>query len=365
LQKYYPTGLDELQGIADGAGLPLSDIVMLNARYDLARIMNQLSSEPTNALIAHHRSKQSEDNANECTSAFFTPDATESGHSIAAQNWDMSTHLYDHDLCIYLEVHPDPSEGRPSMFCLTEAGQLIRTGMNSVGLAVTANSLLCTDDYVPISYTDKNGVYHEVTPRLVLPLTLARRIFLEYSIYSEGLVAINSMPRHVSGNLHVSTGDGFGMALEVTPDRIYKVYGNIDDNYVLHTNHFLHEGFSGRDNVKDRYPGGSSWFRLQQLEKGLRRYKDRKLTPKLIKTAFSDHLSYPESLCSHPNLEQRNTPSNALTGYTSRLGQTVAFVIYNLTLKTVTVCKGGPCQGVLQEFQLLDNRAKVIKGQVL
>jgi len=269
------------------------------------------------------------------------------------------------DLCIYLEVHPDPSEGRPSMFCLTEAGQLIRTGMNSVGLAVTANSLLCTDDYVPISYTDKNGVYHEVTPRLVLPLTLARRIFLEYSIYSEGLVAINSMPRHVSGNLHVSTGDGFGMALEVTPDRIYKVYGNIDDNYVLHTNHFLHEGFSGRDNVKDRYPGGSSWFRLQQLEKGLRRYKDGKLTPKLIKTAFSDHLSYPESLCSHPNLEQRNTPSNALTGYTSRLGQTVAFVMYNLTLKTVTVCKGGPCQGVLQEFQLLDNRAKVIKGQVL
>ncbi|KEF62494.1 uncharacterized protein A1O9_00467 [Exophiala aquamarina CBS 119918] len=100
------------------------------------------------------------------------------------------------------------------------------------------------------------------------------------------------MPRHVSGNLHVSTCDGFGMALEVTPDRVYKVYGKIDDNYVLHTNHFLHEGLSGRDNIKDRYPGGSSWFRLQQLEKGLRRHKDGKLNSNLIKTAFSDHLSY-------------------------------------------------------------------------
>lgn len=325
---------------------------MLNGRYDLARCMFALQNggkPPHNSSST----ETSDDDANECTSGFFSKESTLNGESLACQNWDMSTHVYQQDLIIYLEVHPHPSEDKPSMFCLTEVGQLIRTGMNSAGMAVTANSLLSTTDYVPVSHTDSNGVYHEVVPKPVLPITLARRLFLEYTNYAEGLVAINSMPRHVSGNLHVST-DGFGMSLEVTPKRIYKVYGNIDDHYVLHTNHFLHQGFQSHDDSRDRYPGGSSWFRLQQLENGIRKYKDGKLTTELIRSAFSDHLSYPESLCTHPNLKQKNTPGNVLTGYTSKMNMTVAFVMYNLTQKTVTVCRGPPCQGVFETFDLKD-----------
>jgi hypothetical protein len=274
----------------------------------------------------------------------------------------MSNHLYDKDLIIYLEVHPHPSEARPAMFILTEVGQLIRSGMNSAGLAVTANSLLTSADYVPISYIDTAGVYQEVEPKPVLPISLARRIFLEYTTYSEGLVAINSFPRHVSGNLHVSTGDGFAVGLEVAPDRIYKYYGDIDDHYVIHSNHFLSPEFLSRDDVYDRYPGGSSWFRFWQAQKGTRKdAKAGKLTNSLIKTAFSDHLSYPESLCAHPNFQQKNTPSNALTGYTSKLSMTVAFVIFNLSRKTITVCKGPPCQGVMEELKL-EEREKNAKA---
>ncbi|PNP74363.1 hypothetical protein FNYG_12412 [Fusarium nygamai] len=93
------------------------------------------------------------------------------------------------------------------------------------------NSLLCSEDYVPISHVDQEGVYHEIkNPKPVLPLSVARRVFLEYSNYAEGLIAINAFPRHVSGNLHVSTAEGFAMALEVSPTRVYKFYGNIDDN---------------------------------------------------------------------------------------------------------------------------------------
>lgn len=322
LEKFWPTGLDELRGIAAGAEVTLEEIVMLNARYDLGRCMWHLwkggkemppkDSPPTGE---YSNGSKAAIGADECTSGFFSQDATESGDVLAVQNWDMSSHLYTNDLVIYLEVHPDPSEERPSMFILTEAGQLIRTGMNSTGLAVTANSLLTTADYMPISYTDQDGIYHKVKPKPVIPLSLARRVFLEYDNYAEGLVAINAFPRHVSGNLHVSTGDGFGMGLEVSPDRIYKYYGNIDDNYVLHSNHFVTPGFVGQDDVLDRYPGGSSWFRMRQAEKGVRKYRNGMLTTSLIKKAFSDHLSYPESLCQHPNYEQKNTPSNALTGW--------------------------------------------------
>jgi isopenicillin-N N-acyltransferase-like protein len=105
----------------------------------------------------------------------------------------------------------------------------------------------------------------------------------------------------------------------------------------------------------DRSPGGGTWFRWHTVEKGIRKYRDGQLTPDLIKVAFSNHLSCPESLCSHPNLKQKNTTSNALTGYTSRMGMTVAFVMYDLTEKTITCCKGGPCTGVLQKFKLLES----------
>ncbi|TPX12618.1 uncharacterized protein E0L32_000795 [Thyridium curvatum] len=352
-EKLWPSGLQELRGIAEGADVPLEEIIMLNARYDLARTM-YLLKDGGRADPEQNGSAGSDENelANECTSGFFTPKATESGDSLAVQNWDMSNHLHEQDLVIYLEVHPHPSEKIPAMFILTEAGQLIRTGMNAAGLAVTANSLLSTADYVPIPYTDRSGVFHNVIPRPALPFSLARRVFLEYTTYSEGLVAINAFPRHVSGNLHVSTGEGFGMALEVAPDRIYKYYGDVDDNYVLHSNHFVAEGFNGRDDVRDRYPGGSSWFRMRRAEIGVRPYEDGRLTVERIHKAFSDHLSYPESLCQHPNFDARNAPSNALTGYTSKLSMTVAFVVYNLTRKTITVCKGPPCQGHLQVFKL-------------
>ncbi|KAH7240297.1 uncharacterized protein BKA55DRAFT_621526 [Fusarium redolens] len=349
-EKFYPTGLEEIRGIADGAGVTIEEVIMLNARYDLGRCMYRLQDGG--------KTPQDLNGHDECTSGFFPPDAVASGRALAVHNWDMSSHLYNQDLIIYLEVHPDPSEDRPSMFILTEAGQLIRSGMNSAGMSVTANSLLSSEDYVPISHVDQDGVYHEVKdPKLVLPLSVARRVFLEYGNYAEGLVAINAFPRHVSGNLHVSTAEGFAMAMEVAPSRMYKFYGNIDDNYLIHSNHFLSPEFLSRDDVFDRYPGGSSWFRCLRAEKGVRAdCAAGRLTPEKIRSAFSDHLAYPESLCNHPNVNQRNTPSAVLTGYTSKQNMTVAFVIYDLLERAITVCKGPPCEGVLQKFELGEKR---------
>ncbi|KAH8893619.1 MFS general substrate transporter [Thozetella sp. PMI_491] len=353
LQKYYPTGLEEMRGIADGAGVPVEEVVMLNARYDLGRCMYRLRDGGRSPQDGARSPVASLDFADECTSGFFSPDGTASSETLAVHNWDMSSHLYDQDLIIYLEIHPDPSENCPSMFVLTEAGQMIRSGMNSAGMSVTANSLLCTTDYVPVPYIDQDGVYHDVEPKPVLPLSLARRVFLEHANYAGGLAAINAFPRHVSGNLHVSTAEGFCMALECAPERLYKFYGSIDDNYVIHSNHFLSPEFLSRDDVADRYPGGSSWYRFWQAQRGVRKQsREGTITPDIVKTAFSDHLAYPESLCNHPNRDNKDAPSSVLTGYTTKVNMTVAFVIYNLSQRKITVCKGPPCQGVLQEFRL-------------
>lgn len=341
IKLYYPSGFEEMRGIAEGANVTLEDIVLLNARYDLARIEEGPPVQPSPHSISGINTPQ-DNQADECTSAFFLRSATASGDVINCQNWDMSARLWLTDCIIYLEVYPDPSEHKPSMFLVTEAGQLGRSGMNSLGLGVTANSLMSTDDYTPYPGT-----------KPVLPISLLRRMILECAHLSEALTAVHNIPRHVSNNLTVATAEGFGMCLEITPDRIYKVYRSIDEHHLVHTNHFTHPGFEARKDIRDRYPGGSSWFRRQRFEQGMRPFTDGKVTNDTLVTAFSDHLSYPESLCCHPEENCVDAVIGHLPGYPFRSeSATVACVLYNLTQKKIAVCKGPPCQGQFQSFHL-------------
>lgn len=373
IQKYFPAALKELQGIADGSGFSLEDIVMLNARYDLGRSRdpfrassaaqsNGSNNGGTPAVPAASATPAAEEDvANECTSAYFGPLTNEEGDTITAQNWDMAAQLYLEDTIIYLEEHPDPTESVPSIFVLTEAGQLGRSGMNSAGLGVTANSLVSTADYVPVPHTNVAGEFVDVEVKPLLPMSLLRRKFLECSNYAEAIQAVNNCPRHVSNNLMVSTSDGWGMSLEVIPDRIYKVYGNIDDGYLIHTNHFTHVGFEARSDIRDRYPGGSSWFRRQRYESIVRPFRNKQLTTERILAGFKDHLAFPEGLCVHINKTPDESALRHLPGYPYKgWNTTVACIVYNLNQQKVTVCKGPPCVGVFQEFSLKGKKTPLL-----
>jgi len=351
LKQYYPSGLKEMQGIADGAEVTLDDVILLNSRYDLARLGDTPGTKP---LSVGNGAVNGDDISNECTGAVFYQAATTSGDMIAAQNWDMSARLWENDCIIYLEVHPDESENKPSLFVVTEAGQLGRSGMNSAGMGVTANSLMCTDDYIPVPYQDSDGAHHDVPIKPILPISMLRRMILESNHFSEAMTCAYNFPRHVSNNVIVSTAEGFGMSLEVTPNRIYKVYRQIDDNYVVHTNHFVHPAFLARSDVRCIYPGGSSWFRLQRFEQSIRpaAQKGQLSTERLIES-FSDHMSYPEGLCVHPDRNPVDAVIGHLPGYPFRSNSaTVACVMYNLSKTEITVCKGPPCQGQFQTFKL-------------
>jgi isopenicillin-N N-acyltransferase-like protein len=361
IEKYYPSGLQEMKGIADGAGVTLEDIILLNARYDLARLGDHGEPQPElppSASTSGIHTPQ-DDIANECTSAFFLRGATKNGDVINAQNWDMSGRLWINDAVIYLEVHPDPSENKPSMFLVTEAGQLGRSGMNSLGVGVTANSLMSTDDYVPVSHLESSGVLREIDTQTVLPISLLRRMVLESNHISEAFTAVYNFPRHVSNNLTIATAEGFGVCLEITPDRVYKVYRSISDPYLIHTNHFTHPGFESRADIRDKYPGGSSWFRRQRFEEGVRPYASGQLTKEHLISAFSDHLSYPEAICCHPE-ESPDAVIGQFPAYPFRSASaTVACVMYNLTQRSVTVCKGPPCQGIFQTLELKQKTVEI------
>ncbi|KAJ6440131.1 acyl-coenzyme a 6-aminopenicillanic acid acyl-transferase [Purpureocillium lavendulum] len=353
LKSYYPSGYDEIRGIADGAGVTLEDVVLLNSRYDLARLGDDEMARPPNGRPSRGAGEAS-DMANECTSAYFSQESTASQDVLVAQNWDMSSRLWDQDCAIYLEVHPEPSENKPSLFMVTEAGQLGRSGMNSAGMGVTANSLMSSEDYIPIPYRDAQGKFHDCEVKPLLPISMLRRMILESNHLAEAMTAACNFPRHVSNNLTIGTAEGFGLCLEVTPKNIYKVYKDTRDRYLVHANHFVHQGFLGRNDLYCRYPGGSSWFRQKRLEDLVHASAQKgAVTPQSIIDALSDHLSFPESLCVHPDGNPVDAVIRHLPGYPFRgITSTIACVVYNLTKKEVRVCSGPPCQGTFQTFHL-------------
>ncbi|CAG2164850.1 unnamed protein product [Oppiella nova] len=158
LEKYYPSGLNEMKGIAMGSGVDIEDIVLLNSRYEMLRWSRHL----------HIKSKVT-DQLQECTGAVCLSKATKSGEVLIGQNWDINERILNDEIGVLLEVHPDATENIAPFFMLTEAGQLGRSGMNANGLGIIAMGLLSSEDH--FSATTTTGF---------LPITLLIMQFMPY-----------------------------------------------------------------------------------------------------------------------------------------------------------------------------------------
>ncbi|KAB8246432.1 hypothetical protein BDV35DRAFT_354143 [Aspergillus flavus] len=189
------------------------------------------------------------------------------------------------------------------------------------------------------------------------PSSALRRLFLESPSYADGLKRVARTPRHVSCNLMLTTADNMGICLEITPRIIFRISGSAgsDTPYILHSNHFKTQSFLCQSEIQDTLAGGSSWYRADRLEVGIRRKAlIGFLTESDIMNAFKDHAGYPHSLCEHSARKATEGPfvqpgrPNPYSGSTC----TVSCVIYNLTKRSIKVCKGPPCRGNFQEFAL-------------
>jgi isopenicillin-N N-acyltransferase-like protein len=325
LEKRFPTGLLELQGIADGSGSTLDEIVMLNSRYDLSR------SSPK------HWNHQTE----ECTSVAIIDE----GGVKVAQNWDMAVYSHDLDTIVLMEIHTSPEENLPKVIiALSEVGQLVRSGMNSKGLGITANSLWSSDDEFSIGKKERNTY---------MPLTLARRLFLESNSYGAALKRVLSSPRHVSANVMTATRECEAIDLEIAPSCYFPHYltefSNSEEfGFIVHANHFSSPLYNPAGKTTCCYPGGSSLFRDRRVSASIRRTfeKNRVIRSEDIEQALTDHVSFPQSVCEHPDIEEVNH------GTIKSKTMTVASVVYDLTNGIIRLCKGPPCQGVWKTYSI-------------
>jgi len=143
----------------------------------------------------------------------------------------------------------------------------------------------------------------------------------------------------------VATAEGEGLNIELTPNQHFISYPSINLDIYTHSNHFKSEAFLANNQIRDGSRDGSTLFRDRQLEKGLVQMWAN-LDENSFANAFKDHLGFPDSLCSHIPAYGKE--------YTSTLPNdcTVSTVIYNLTQKSIFLCKGQPCNGLFVQYKL-------------
>ena len=297
IEGYAPELVEEMKGVAQGAGVDFADILTLNCRSEL--------------MARAYAS------ANECTSMAALPQQTAAAETLLAQNWDWMIGQADNQVCLKIPAR----DNIPALVTFTEAGQLAKLGMNSAGLALCVNAL----------WTDR--------VRVGLPWLIMARKVLESATLTEAIGRCFLPDRAGSINFMIAHRGGEAVDLEMAA-REQNMYW-AQDGLLAHANHFLTpgEGFTDLRPKLDYWP--SSYNRQRRMER-LLRTKSGELSEGTIKEILTDHFDNPFSICAHPN---PNKPKVEHMG-------TLLGLIMNLTARKITYCHGRPCTGEWVEMDL-------------
>lgn len=268
VRDYAPDLVEEMQGIADGAGVGLLDVLALNARgeviYDES-FAQMLEDDP--------------EPADGCTSFAVLGPASGDGRVWAGQNWDWRAGVAD--TVVMLRIVQPP---KPALLMQVEAGQIGRQGANSAGIALNANGL--------------GGRFDDTVG---LPQTVVRRSVLDQASVTDALKVLYRTRAHIASNALLTCREGFSIDVETTPAGHGWMYPA--DGLLVHGNHYQ-AGVPSALAPGYRPLSSDSLVRVPRAEDGLRRLRGSTgpdESRKLIRQAMSDHLGMPDSLCAHPD----------------------------------------------------------------
>lgn len=286
LAKRVPEAMDELAGIAEGAGVQLEEVLVINGRSEIINLHAQ-------------RPKDTSKLDDGCTSAVVLPEMSENGQLLHVQNWDWLPDCAEST--VVLKIRRDDG---PDILTFVEAGGLARAGFNSEGVAITGNNLVCAQDG---------------TAPFGVPLSVIRRRVLEAGGYSKALTELYRLPRTVSNNMTVSCAkSGDCLNFETTPDRIY--WQAPEGGCITHANHFTSPAARVREMDLGIARGADTLFRDRRL-RGLIEKGASKHTLDTLAEALDDRFGAPRGIIRSPQGNEGET--NAY------LSATVAMVLMN------------------------------------
>lgn len=277
--------LEEIEGIADGAGLALEDVLAINCRSELMF--------GTNLIM-------------ECSSFGLQPSVTETGHTYVGQNWDWAPDIQS-TLAIVAIRQESP---KPDVVILDEAGVVGRMGFNSDGIGLCTNTLIADQER-------PSGVPYNVLLRGVLN---SRRL-------DDALGGLIRRDRAICSNHMIGDGRGQTIDVELTPDQYDYIAPS--DGIVVHGNHFAGPRLMVRDRSVEKWP--DSLYRECRIRE-LLSARAPQITVADTMTALSDRFGHPNAVCRHadesaPRFDQL---------------QTVASIVVDCRLRECWIAPGPP-----------------------
>jgi isopenicillin-N N-acyltransferase-like protein len=293
---FAPDLLEEARGIAEGAGVDPADILVLNARGEVA-----------------YDARFADLGDDGCSSFALVEGGAGDGHVYCGQNWDWRAGVQE--TLVVLRVVQPP---RPTVITTVEAGQIGRQGANSAGIGLNAN-----------------GLGGRFGAGVGVPQTFIRRRVLDSAHYRDALAVPFEARQQIATNLLLTHADGVALDLETTPNR--HAWLSPENGVLAHTNHY--EGPVPPQIADDYRPFSvDSLYRVQMLRRALRRCGDAAETTKvraLIAEGLTDHFGHPYGVCAHVG-EQEPDPAQAT--------KTILSSIVDLTSGDVLIAAGNPCE---------------------
>ena len=299
LPQFYfhcPHLVDEVDGLAQGAGVPFSDAVAVQLRGELGQVSE-----------------------GGCTTFVISARGTAAGRELIGQNSDVEPELKEYAYVLRLEP-----EGKPAVLMWTFGGMLGYHGLNAAGVAHFANSLGGGPAW-----------------RMALSHYPVKRLMLEQQSVAGVLDLLRRVPVCSSGNYVLSDGEGNITDVELTPEG-FKQVGEDGRGFIAHSNHFLCAPHACPANDAASLP--DSFPRQQRIGELLSSRLGR-LTVEDLKGVLSDHSGHPTSICRHPH-DGPDHPS------VSARGRTSASLIAEPAEGRLHVAAGNPCEVDYRTYQL-------------
>ncbi|MDG2127059.1 MAG: C45 family peptidase [Planctomycetaceae bacterium] len=242
-----PDLLEELTGTAEGAGITVAELMLLQIRNQLT---NEVESGCTSLSVGGHGSHA----------------------PLVAQNWDNDPVL--DQFTVVLTRRPT---GKPATMMCTQAGLISYVGFSETGIGACVNTLPA-----PARGT---GVPHYF---------VLRQMYDAASL-DEAVSVVTSAHRAIPVNIMLATPQG-PANLEATIDSLRVLTPTLAPG-VTHTNHCLHPDF---EHINADFP--------ELIESHPRKHRIDELllshdapNPDRVKEALRDHHGHPTSICRHEN----------------------------------------------------------------
>lgn len=299
-----PAYFAAMEGIAEGSGRDLLDIVALNVRYEI--LYSGFVDRGIEAAIASEA-------VGGCTSFAIAPSHSTNGHLLVGQNWDWIPDVRG------LLVRTREGDG-PAQLAFTEAGIAgAKIGLNAHGIALAVNGLVSNLD----SWSRLRNPFHVRCWEV-----LAARDF------GKAAEAVAGQPRSCSANFLVAQAGNPPQIVdfETAPDDVCRLEAT--GGFLVHTNHFSDPDALGlwQPLAEDR---PSTFHRKKRMEAlvGGRVAKGWKVGIDDLKAMLRDHEGEPNCLCRHPDTSR--VPEDRFA--------TVVSIIMDVDARETYVASGPPC----------------------